>query len=193
MTRAGSGDDRPAGPRWPGRLPGIGIDQADAGQQAALAEWLADRGASAQPPGPIWSMLLHSPEGMRRVAKWGAFARYGTSLPEQEREAAIFVAACRCRFGYETRVHAGNLERLGVPPVTIEALRSGQFEDLAPAMRSAAQLACAMTGSTPEVTEECFTAARDLFGERGVVELGLVIAYYSALAKLWHLLAGGDG
>ena len=140
------------------------------------------------PPGGVFAMLATSPEAMRRVSKLGAFARFGTSLPDLPREAAIYVTACREQFAAEVRIHGETAKRLGGDDALLDHLANGAFDQVPDRVQQAAIFAHTLA-TTGAVDQPVFDAARAAFGDRGVVDLAVTVGYYVLLARLNRVFA----
>jgi 4-carboxymuconolactone decarboxylase len=173
------------------RLPIVDPAKATQEQKAALIEWRVDRRV-INLPGGLWGMLVTAPEGMRRVGKLGAFARTRTTLPDQAREAATFLTVCLTGYQLEIDIHGRALAGLGVDQAVVDALRAGRTDGLPEGIRQAARFAQEQAGGQP-VGDETFEAARAAFGDRGVVELAIVVGYYLMLSTLARTFVVEDG
>ena len=166
----------------PPRLPVVDLATATPEQKAALLEWQTDRNAP-NPPGGFFGCLVNSAEGMRRLSKLGAFARFGTNLPEIPREAAVYLTNNHASDTLEIAIHGQTLTRLGVEPATIAAIGQGLTADLPDGVRQAVEFAREML-TTGRVSQPVFEAAQQVFGDQGTVELALVISYYDLIGRL---------
>jgi 4-carboxymuconolactone decarboxylase len=133
--------------------------------------------------GGPFQLLIRSPEVCRHLSRLGEYLRWGSSLPPALSELAICLTARHLRADYEWHAHAPLAVAAGVPPAAIEAIRTGappRFEarDQALVYRLVSELI-----ETKRLGETSFAAAIAAFGEQGVVELGTIIGYYTAIGN----------
>ena len=131
--------------------------------------------------GPF-AILMHSPEVARRTAHLGAQLRFASTLPDLARELATITAARELDCDYEWAAHARLAAEHGVRREAIEALNEGAeltaFDDEE----------ALVVGFVRDlihdhrVPDDRFAAARERFGEQGVVELAATAGYYAMLA-----------
>jgi hypothetical protein len=74
----------------------------------------------------------------------------------------------------------------------VDALRAGRTDGLPDGIRQAARFA-QEEASGRSVSDETFEAARAAFGDRGVVELAIVVGYYLMLSTLARTFIVEDG
>jgi 4-carboxymuconolactone decarboxylase len=146
-------------------------------QQAAFAEVARQRGSV----GNLFRAMAHSPEATRRLGALGAFLRFEAALPPLLREAVILAVAGRWGCAYEQHQHVSIATELGLDEATVAALAEGRTGDLPPLEAIAVRYAVALSrdGRADAATAERLRAA---LGERGLVELTVLVGYYSMLA-----------
>lgn len=150
--------------------------------------------------------LLHAPP----VADgWNAFlgaVRTRTSLPDDLRELAISRVAVVNRAWYEWGHHAPLAAAAGVPQAALDALAADggplRLGDRAAGRESAAGLsetqwavvvlADEMTRNV-EVADETFAKVKEIFGERGTVEVVATVACYNCVSRFLVALDGEFG
>lgn len=145
-------------------------------EQQSVADEIAS-GPRGQIRGPML-LWLHSPELAGRGQKVGEFLRWGTVFDARLSELAILVTARHCNCHYVWRNHFELALRNGLSESVVEAIkqrRSPVFEkdDERVIHDFASQLL-----SRQNVLDETVSEARELFGERGVIELTALIGYY---------------
>jgi 4-carboxymuconolactone decarboxylase len=133
--------------------------------------------------GGPFQLLIRAPEVCRHVSRLGEYLRWGSSLSPALSELAICLTARHLRANYEWHAHAPLAIEAGVPAAAIEAIRSGtapQFaaQDQALVFRLITELI-----DTKRLTDASFATAIAAFGERGVVELGTIVGYYTAIGN----------
>ena len=145
-------------------------------EQQRVAEAVA-AGPRGEVRGPV-RLWLHSPELADRAQRLGAFFREGTVVPQRLCELAILVAARHYGCDYIWFNHSRVALKQGIAPEIIEAIRTARTPRLDDA---ADQLVYDFAQSIlrrGKVTPTLRAAAIDALGERGVVELGALIAHY---------------
>ncbi len=133
--------------------------------------------------GGPFQLLIRAPEVCRHLSRLGEYLRWGSSLPPALSELAICLTARSLRANYEWHAHAPLAVEAGVPAATIEAVRTGakpQFaaDDQALVYRIVTELI-----ETKRLSDATFAEAITAFGEQGVVELGTIIGYYTAIGN----------
>jgi AhpD family alkylhydroperoxidase len=146
--------------------------------RAVAGRIAASRGEVSRP----FAILLHSPTLAERVAELGHLVRTDSALAEADRELVTLATgvATGCAFIWDSHLDAATEAR--VPQATIEAL-AGDRDALTGRARSLASFVDELCG-TGAVTAVTFEAARELLGERGVIDLALTVGYYTMLARV---------
>lgn len=133
--------------------------------------------------GGPFQILIRSPEVCRHLSRLGEFLRWGSSLSPALSELAICLTARHIRANYEWHAHAPLAIEGGVPAAAIEAIRTGavpRFEakDQALVYRLVTELI-----DTKRLSDASFAEGIAAFGEPGVVEIGTIIGYYTAIGN----------
>jgi len=134
--------------------------------------------------GGPFELLIRSPEVCRHLSRLGEFLRWGSSLSPALSELAICLTARHIRANYEWHAHAPLAVEAGVPAAAMEAIRVGnapQFaarDDQALVYKLVSELI-----DTKRLSDASFAEAIAAFGEQGVVELGTIIGYYTAIGN----------
>ena len=161
------------------RLPEVLDRNALPEDKREIHDYLAKtRGAVRLP----FSAFLNNPELTYRIAHVGSYIRFDGSLPDKTRELAILASAREMDARFEWAGHARLAKELGISDSTIDAIASrkapaGLTEEEALPVRAAQQLL-----REHKVDDATFNAAREQFGDAGVVELLGTIGYYSLMA-----------
>lgn len=151
-------------------------------------EQLRVRAALVQSPrgalrGPYLS-LIHSPELADRMRHLGDFIRFGGVLPRRVKEIVILLNARRWSVDYMFAVHREMAAEAGIDPAIVDAIAEGRRPaGLSPDEAAAYDVAAELLERCA-VGDAAFAAARDRFGEAGVVELVTFVGYYTALAMI---------
>lgn len=155
------------------RLPLVSDDAAP----EVFAEIAGSRGRVMN----VFRGLGHAPEGLRRLAHLGDYARFHSHLSDRLRELVILATAKANGCQYEWTQHAPLAMRSGVTQAEVDAINdetvpAGLTDLEAAAVRYAREL-----GRDRRVSDATFEAVRAHLDERTITDLTLVIAYYTAL------------
>jgi 4-carboxymuconolactone decarboxylase len=158
------------------RLP---IVTEDASPEAATvyAEIAGSRGRV----GNVFKGLGHAPEGLRRLAALGEYARFQSKLPDRLRELVILATARANSCQYEWTQHVPLALRSGVTQAEVDALNGGEPPAGLSALEDAAVRYVLELGRDRRVSDATFAALRAHLNEREVTDLTLTTAYYTAL------------
>ncbi|HEX5228820.1 MAG TPA: carboxymuconolactone decarboxylase family protein [Bryobacteraceae bacterium] len=133
--------------------------------------------------GPF-NVLLRSPEMGDLAQKFGAYARFHTSLPPRLNEMAILITGRFWTAQYEWQAHHRNALKAGLSPAIIDAIAAGKRPASMQPDEEAVYNFCTEILNTHHVTDATFQAAKDKFGERGVVDMIGVVGYYQLVSML---------
>jgi 4-carboxymuconolactone decarboxylase len=133
--------------------------------------------------GGPFEILLRSPEVCKHLSRLGEYLRWGSSLSPALSELAICLTARHIRANYEWHAHAPLAVEGGVPQAALEAIRTGgtphfDAKDQALVYKLVTELI-----DTKRLSDASFAEGIAAFGEQGVVELGTVIGYYTAIGN----------
>ena len=128
--------------------------------------------------GGPFNVLLRSPEMGDLAQQFGASMRFHSSLPRKLNEMAIIVTARHWTAQYEWNAHRAAAAQAGLKESIIQEIAAGKRPagmdpDEAIIFDFATELL-----NTKQVSDSMFKAAKDKFGERGVVDLISVMGYY---------------
>lgn len=147
--------------------------------------------------GPF-NALLHAPELGAAVQQVGEQLRYSGVLPAPAREAVILTVARTWASEFEWHAHAPVARHVGLPESVIDLLYAGDDPSCAAdePVRAAVAVAGHLLGREP-IPDALYAEVVELFGERGVVELTVLVGYYQLLAGVLETfrvgLPGGSG
>lgn len=131
--------------------------------------------------GPL-PAVLHSPELAEHFQALGALLRYGTTIPQLEKEIAILVTARRWESTLEWYIHEGEARKAGVPEAVIAAIEQGTAPAFThPAQAEVYEFARELQ-HTGFVSEARYRAVLERYGALGAVELTAVLGYYTMVA-----------
>jgi 4-carboxymuconolactone decarboxylase len=155
------------------------VDQnSDPKLAAVFAEIAGSRGWVSN----VMRALAHAPEGLRRFAHLGDYARYHTSLSDRQREIVILVTG---RGVHYARTHHGPLgKQAGLSDAELEAIFAGRVpQSFSEADAALARLVLEMTGGEA-VPTGAFGAAERLLSPREITDAVLVSAFYTMIAMV---------
>lgn len=133
--------------------------------------------------GGPFQILIRAPEACRHLSRLGEYLRWGSSLPPALSELAICLTARHIRANYEWHAHAPLALEAGVPAAAIEAIRTGGTPNFAAQDQALVYRIVNELIGTKRLSDGSFGEAVAAFGEQGVVELGTIIGYYTAIGN----------
>ncbi len=152
------------------------LQQADLDAEQARVYGEVTSGPRGVVRGPVL-LWLHSPELASRAQKLGEFLRFGTVFDERLSELAILVTARHTNCHYVWFNHVGRALEAGLPADVTEAIRRRRpphFE------REDEAAVYAFVGEAVnfKVGDTTLDRIKQLFGERGAIELGSIVGHY---------------
>lgn len=158
------------------RLPLVNED--DSAEAAAVYEEIAgSRGRVLN----VFRSLGHAPEGLRRLAALGEYARFKSHVTDRLRELLILSTARANGCQYEWTQHVPLALRSGVTQAEIDALNAGRVPDGLNPPEEAAVRYVQELGRDRRVSDATFAALRAHLNEREITDVTLITAYYTAL------------
>jgi 4-carboxymuconolactone decarboxylase len=133
--------------------------------------------------GPF-NVLLRSPEMGDLAQKFGAYARFHSSLPRRLNEMAILITGRFWTAQLEWQAHHRNALAAGLSPSIIDAIAAGKRPAPMQPDEEAVYNFCTEILNNRHVSDAAFQAAKSQFGERGVVDLLAVVGYYQFVSML---------
>jgi AhpD family alkylhydroperoxidase len=160
------------------RLPYVDPEQAPPEVREAL---------EALPPLNIFRTLAHAETCLRPALRLGGAILGAQELDARLRELAILRVARLTAAEYEWIQHAAIGRAVGVTEEQLAALANGDYEAecFGPDDRLVLRVATEVIEDTG-VSEPTFTAARERFSSREIVELIVAAGYYQLLAALMN-------
>ena len=162
------------------RVPYVAREELDAEGQAIYDQIRQDRNAAEV--GLQFRALLHSPKAAGHLTSMGAQLRFQSSMPDSLKELAIILTAREWNSGIEWTGHAVAAAREGISDDAIESIRTWKAPEGLNADEATVARFVHESLRGKDVSEETFSAAQELLGVDGVVDLTLTVSYYSALA-----------
>ncbi|MBV8334548.1 MAG: carboxymuconolactone decarboxylase family protein [Alphaproteobacteria bacterium] len=133
--------------------------------------------------GGPFQILIRAPEVCRHLQRLGEYLRWGSSLPPALSELAICLTARHLRVNLEWHAHAPLAVEAGVPAAAIEGIRTGGTPSFTAPDQALVYRVVTELIDTKRLTDTTFAEAISRFGEQGVVELGAIIGYYTAIGN----------
>ena len=137
--------------------------------------------------GGPFNVLLRSPEMGDLAQKFGASMRFHSSIPSKLNEMAIIITARHWTSHYEWNAHRRAAAQAGLNASIIEAIAAGKRPAAMAPDEEAVYNFCTELLTTKQVSDQTLQAARDKFGERGVVDLIGVTGYYQLVSMLLNV------
>jgi 4-carboxymuconolactone decarboxylase len=165
-------------------MPPIPKEKMTDAQKKAADELVAGpRGAVAGPFVP----LLRSPELMSRLQKTGEYLRFQNSIGQKLTEFVILITARQWTQQYEYNVHAPLAVKAGVKPEFVTAIAEGRRPTSMAADEEVAYDFCSELRQNQSVTDATYARAVSKFGEQGVVDMSVLVGYYTTLAVIMNV------
>jgi 4-carboxymuconolactone decarboxylase len=167
-----------------GRFQPLGYDQMTPEQKALADSILAGPRTSLDGP---FNVLLRSPEMGDLAQKLGAYARFHSSLPPRLSELAILITARFWTAQFEWQAHHKNALAAGLSPGIVDAIAAGKRPAAMQPDEEAVYNFCTEVLNTKQASDQVFQAAKEKFGERGVVDMMAVVGYYQFVSLLLNV------
>lgn len=135
-------------------------------------------GPRGQLVGPLRA-ALHNPQLTDKWQQFGAFVRYGTSLPPRLRELVILTTGRFWDCQVEWYSHEPLARKSGLAADVIDAIKVDRRPEFANADEEAVYDYCLDLCASHRVSDAHYARALALFGAAGVVDLTALIGYYS--------------
>jgi 4-carboxymuconolactone decarboxylase len=133
--------------------------------------------------GGPFQLLIRAPEVCKHLSRLGEYLRWGSSLSPALSELAICLTARHIRANYEWHAHAPLAVEGGVPAAALEAIRTGAMPHFDAREQALVYRLVTELIDTKRLSDASFAEAIAAFGEQGVVELGTIIGYYTAIGN----------
>lgn len=157
------------------RLPLPDLSRLTEEQQKVASAVVAGPRGQVRGPVLVW---LHSPELASRAQMLGEFLRWGTVLDARISELVILLTARHYNCHYVWFNHAGLALKGGVGPEIVECIKNRREPTFDKPDEAAAYAFASEVLRQHAVSDATLAEARNLFGDRGVVEIGTIIAHY---------------
>jgi 4-carboxymuconolactone decarboxylase len=166
------------------RFKPLSYDTMTPEQKTLVSSILAGPRTSLDGP---FNILLRSPEMGDLAQKFGAKMRFNSSLAPRLSEFAILITARFWTAQFEWQAHHKNALAAGLSPAIIDALAAGKRPASMQPDEEAVYNFCTEVLTTRQASDAAFQAAKEKFGERGVVDLMGVVGYYQFVSMLLNV------
>ena len=143
-----------------------------------FAEILATRGYVSNAFRP----LGHAPEGLKHLARLGAYCKYETDLPERLRELSILCAARGVPYAWTH--HRTLAVQAGLPQAAVDDIGAGRIPSMLPASEQAIVRYVQELFSPNFVGAAAFSELARHFSPRQITDISLAATYYRALGTM---------
>ena len=145
---------------------------------AVFAEIHATRGFVSNALGA----LGHAPEGLKHLARLGAYTKYQTDLPERLRELSILCAARGVAYAWTH--HSSLAVQAGIAQSAVDDIGAGRVPAALPPAEQAIARYIHELFSPQSVGSATFSELARHFTPRQITDISLSAAYYRALGTL---------
>jgi len=166
------------------RFKPLSYDEMTPAQKTMLEHLLAGPRAGANGP---FNVLLRSPEIGDLGQEFGASTRFKSSLPQKLYELAILVTARHWTSQYEWQAHHRSALQAGLSPAIADAIAQGRRPAAMQKDEEAVYNFVSELLNTKQVSDATFAAAKNAFGERGVVDIIGVTGWYNVVSMLLNV------
>jgi len=137
--------------------------------------------------GGPFNVLLRSPEMGDLAQQFGASMRFHAAIPKRALETVIIVTARYWMAQFEWSAHKRAALQAGVSPAVVDAIAAGKRPaGMEPDVEVAYNFITELL-KTKQVSDATFQAAKDRFGEKGVVDIIGLSGWYSMVSMLLNV------
>src|SRR5579863_9272447 len=166
------------------RFKPLKYDEMTAEQKIMIDHLLAGERGGANGP---FNVLLRSPEVGDLGQQFGGAMRFRTGLPRDVSEVIIIMTGRYWMAQYEWNSHKNAALQNGVTPAIVDAIAAGQRPTGMPANMEVAYNLIDELLTTHQVTDATFKAAKDKYGEKGVVDMIGLSGWYGLVSMLLNV------
>jgi 4-carboxymuconolactone decarboxylase len=130
------------------------------------------------------ALLLRSPELLSRTQRVGEYLRYKSAIPPRLSEFAILITARQWDAQGEWLAHQALAEKAGIAAATIADLKQSKRPGAMKDDEALVYQFITELHATKTVSDAVFNAAKQKFGEQGVIDLTTITGYYTMLAMI---------
>jgi 4-carboxymuconolactone decarboxylase len=153
--------------------------------QKAWAEMIAPPPRNAKFVNPPYRAYIQSPELAPRLSALSAlsdYLRWNSSLPPRLSELAILITARQWTAQYEWAVHYPLAIKGGVDPKVLSDIAAGKRPEGMKGDEAALYDLATALYRDKKVSDPVYKAARDAFGEHGVMDIIGILGYYDVVS-----------
>jgi 4-carboxymuconolactone decarboxylase len=162
-----------------GRFQPLTYDQMTPEQKTMIDHLLAGERPSLGGP---FNVLLRSPEMGDLAQQFGGSMRFHAALPKAALETVIIVTARFWGAQFEWSAHKRAALQAGVSPAVVNAIADGKRPTgMDPGVTAAYNFIVELL-KTRQVSDTTFAAAKDKFGEKGIVDIIGLSGWYSMVS-----------
>jgi 4-carboxymuconolactone decarboxylase len=163
------------------RFKPLQYDEMTREQKIMIDHLLAGERQGARGP---FNVLLRSPEVGDLAQQFGGAMRFHTALPKDVSETIIIMTGRFWMAQYEWTAHKAAALKNGVPPAIVDAIATGKRpKGMSPQMEVAYNFIDELL-TTHQVTDATFQAAKERYGEKGVVDIMGLSGWYCLVSMV---------
>ncbi|HXD74262.1 MAG TPA: hypothetical protein VN628_11020 [Vicinamibacterales bacterium] len=159
-------------------------DQMNPEQRRMVEDLVAGPRSGANGP---FNVLLRSPEMGNIAQKFGASMRFNKDMPRKLNEMAIIITGRYWTAQYEWYAHKRAALDAGLSPAIVDAIQNGRRPQGMSGNEEAVYNFCTEVLNTKHASDATFAAAKNAFGEKGVVDLMGVMSWYQMVSMLLNV------
>jgi 4-carboxymuconolactone decarboxylase len=154
------------------------ITSGKRGEECTSETFLTPEGAMKGP----FNAWLYSPGFGEAVQRVGEVVRFENSIPPLLRELAILMVAAKWKAQYEWWVHEKIARAEGLDQNVITGLKAGILPDFTYPSEAVIYVFVQELIDQQKVSDQSYVKAVELLGEAGVVELVILLGYYTLVS-----------
>jgi 4-carboxymuconolactone decarboxylase len=159
-------------------------DEMSPAQRKMVDDLVAGPRSGANGP---FNVLLRSPEMGDLAQKFGASMRFNPDMPRKLNEMAIIITGRYWTAQYEWYAHKRAALDAGLSPAIVDAIQNGRRPAGMAKVEEAVYNFCTEVLNTKHASDATFAAAKNAFGEKGVVDLMGVMSWYQMVSMLLNV------
>ncbi len=163
------------------RFKPLKYDEMTPEQKIMIDHLLAGERQGARGP---FNVLLRSPEVGDLAQQFGGAMRFHTALPRDVSETIIIMTGRYWMAQYEWTAHKAAALKNGVKPAIVDAIATGKRPAGMPPEMEVAYNFIDELLTTHQVTDATFQAAKDKYGEKGVVDMLGLSGWYCLVSMV---------
>src|ERR1700704_3027093 len=166
------------------RFKPLKYDEMTPQQKAMIDHLLAGQRQGARGP---FNVLLRSPEVGDPAQEFGGSMRFHSALPKDVSETIIIMTGRFWMAQYEWTAHKAAALQNGVKPAIVDAIATGKRPTgMSPEMEVAYNFIDELL-TTHQVSDATFKAAKDKYGEKGIVDMIGLSGWYTIVSTVLNL------